>query len=278
MMQGVRLHVYTVCWNEEKILPHFLRHYSKFAEKIVVYDNYSTDSSPDIVKSFNGVEIRRFYTGGYFDDRENIKIKNTAYKESIGKADYVIVVDSDEFLYYQDIITLLSKYRKEGVTLPRTIGYDMVSWLFPNDTSPITETVRLGMKSLNYSKRIIFDPKIEINFAPGCHTCNPLGDIVESKFEDIKVLHYHYIGLVQNISKHRAYKKRLSKFNIKSKLGYQFTWGPIRLLGRFIVYRLNSHDIIRQVPSAISKIFSPSANFLKRRLTESDDRDKRWHL
>ena len=35
----MRIHVYTVSWNEEKIMPHFLRFYGAVADRIVVYDN-----------------------------------------------------------------------------------------------------------------------------------------------------------------------------------------------------------------------------------------------
>jgi glycosyltransferase involved in cell wall biosynthesis len=39
------------CFNEERFLPYFLRHYSTFCDKIFIFDNCSTDKSKEIIKS-----------------------------------------------------------------------------------------------------------------------------------------------------------------------------------------------------------------------------------
>jgi glycosyltransferase involved in cell wall biosynthesis len=274
-MPNLHIHVYTVCYNEEKILPYFLRHYSSFAEKIIVFDNYSTDSSPDIVRSCPIADLRRFNTNGTFNDLENIRIKNKSYKESLGKADFVIVVDMDEFLYHPQILELLRRYKSDGVTLPKTIGYDMISWRFPRSSKPFVENMRIGRESPSYAKRCIFHPEVDINFQVGAHTCNAAGNILESNSADIKLLHYHYLGLLRIIRKHRAFKRRLSQFNLEHKLGYQYTWGALRLVGRFLVYRANSYDIIFGKPSLIASMIARWVNALSRYYW-SDDRDNKW--
>ena len=40
-----RIHVYVVCWNEMDILPFCVDYWKRYAEKVVVYDNGSTDGS-----------------------------------------------------------------------------------------------------------------------------------------------------------------------------------------------------------------------------------------
>ena len=55
----MKIHLYSVCYNEEIILPYYLNHYSKFVDKITVYDNFSTDSSVEILKQ-NNVEVIPF--------------------------------------------------------------------------------------------------------------------------------------------------------------------------------------------------------------------------
>ena len=50
----MKVKVYSICYNEEYMLPFFLQHYS-FAD-IVVYDNESTDNSLEIMKNIE-VEI-----------------------------------------------------------------------------------------------------------------------------------------------------------------------------------------------------------------------------
>src|SRR5690606_2040831 len=115
----IRVHVYTVCWNEAKFLPYFLAHYAQFADRIFVYDNGSTDRSPDIVRAHPKAELRQFDSGGTFDDLSNINVKNNAYKESRGQADFVIVVDADELIYHPAIRELLQRYKEEGITFPK---------------------------------------------------------------------------------------------------------------------------------------------------------------
>ena len=42
--------LYTLLYNEEHILPYFLKHYSQYVNKIVVHNNQSTDTSIQILK------------------------------------------------------------------------------------------------------------------------------------------------------------------------------------------------------------------------------------
>lgn len=52
-----RIHVYTICWNEERFLPYFLRHYGAFAEEITVFDNGSDDNSVAIARAFPNTRV-----------------------------------------------------------------------------------------------------------------------------------------------------------------------------------------------------------------------------
>lgn len=255
-------------------MPFFLKHYSSFAEKIIVYDNYSTDASVDIIRDCSKAELRLFDTGGTFDDQEILRIKNSAYKESLGKADFVIVVDTDELLYHPNIHGLLVKYKRDGVTLPKILGFNMVSWSFPRSSKPITEVVRIGRTSDSYAKRCIFHPSVDINFRVGCHSCLPSSNIVESDVAELKLLHYHYLGLLHCLGKHRVRSKRLSKFNIENNFGYQFRCGILHLLGKFLVDRVNSFDIFSNKPSVFNAVIAPPFNMIKK-LYWTDERRMR---
>jgi glycosyltransferase involved in cell wall biosynthesis len=59
----MKIHVYIISYNEEKLLPFTLDYYSTFCEKIFVYDNYSTDSSDEIYKKYNKVEVIKWDSG-----------------------------------------------------------------------------------------------------------------------------------------------------------------------------------------------------------------------
>ena len=39
------IHLYTICWNEERMLPFFFRHYDQWVDRYVVYDDNSTDAT-----------------------------------------------------------------------------------------------------------------------------------------------------------------------------------------------------------------------------------------
>src|SRR5215204_1670560 len=113
----LRVAVIMPCWNEAVLLPYFFRNYA-WAERILVFDNRSTDDSRAIVKRYPKAEVRDFDTKGVHDDIFLTEIKNTAWKEFRGKGyDYVCVVDGDEFLWAPDIVGLLRRYKMAGITL-----------------------------------------------------------------------------------------------------------------------------------------------------------------
>ena len=45
MQQRDGIHLYTLCWNDRRMLPHFFRHYSFLVDRFFVFDNGSTDGS-----------------------------------------------------------------------------------------------------------------------------------------------------------------------------------------------------------------------------------------
>src|SRR5690606_32463251 len=90
----MKIHAYILTWNESDIIGLVIKHYQKFCDKITIMDNHSSDGTDKIAKSM-GCEVRKFGTR-YFDDAENMKVKNECWKGS--DADWVIVCDADEVL------------------------------------------------------------------------------------------------------------------------------------------------------------------------------------
>lgn len=66
--------VYSPCWNEETILPFYLSHYAKFARTINLFDNQSSDRSPEIIAEFQRqhrdvkIKFGAFHTDGQLRD------------------------------------------------------------------------------------------------------------------------------------------------------------------------------------------------------------------
>ena len=91
------IYAYILCWNEEKILPFTLDHYSHFFDKIYLLDNHSTDRSVEIAKTYEKVEILQFQCTepDKYDDVESAELRSSIYKSwdppgALGKADWCI--------------------------------------------------------------------------------------------------------------------------------------------------------------------------------------------
>jgi glycosyltransferase involved in cell wall biosynthesis len=114
-----QLWVYTFSWNEEKIIPYFLRHYFEHvkADKIIVHDNESTDATRHICNSYPGnVEVRTYSSGGTHSEVAHmVPIRNRCHEEAwrAGVA-WLAVVDCDEFLFHNDFAGCLSRCDASG--------------------------------------------------------------------------------------------------------------------------------------------------------------------
>jgi hypothetical protein len=221
----MRIHAHILSWNEEKILPFTLDYYSKICEKIFVYDNMSTDSSDDIYKKYPKVEVIKWSSNEKFNDLTHIEIKNNSYKDrSRDKGvDWVIVCDCDEILYHPNLIEKLNEYKNEGITIPLICGHDMVSESFPEyDGNLITDKIKIGSERYEpMCKKIIFDPNIDVQYGFGAHNMDSNRSI-HSKEEELKLLHYKFLGkdYVKDLYIKRA--KRLSDFNLKNGFGRHY--------------------------------------------------------
>ncbi len=215
------IHVYTVCWNEEKFLPFFLEHYSAFCDKICVYDNESYYSTLNILAQNPKTKVISYNTGNTFNDLKKNEIANTCWKQSRGKAYYVIVCDTDELLYGKnnDIKKTLQMSRN---TIFRPEGYEMLSEYFPSYEKPLRQQCK-GLPSQYYCKKIIFDPHciVDINYYPGCHEADPRG-YVKTGTSEFLLLHYKRIGVEYIVNRYRTFKERLSKQNIDNKMGMHY--------------------------------------------------------
>ena len=228
------VHYYAVCWNEERMLPFVFRHYDQFVDHYTFYDNYSDDSSEEIIHSHKNTSIVKFKTEG-FDDVAHISIKNNCWKCSRGKADYVIVCDIDEFAFSSNLRKYLQHIHTNHVSMPNPIGFNMYSKTFPsiNNALNITDQVKTGVQDNGYSKCILFDPHrvVEINYDAGAHICHPYGQIVRGG--EYKVLHYKNLDLELVLERTVINAHRLSPTNLKMNLGYAYLYPEERIRKEF---------------------------------------------
>lgn len=204
----MKIDVFTTCYNEEIILPYFIRHYKEFATNITVYDNMSTDSSVKIMEENGGINIIPFDTKGKFEESVLMKIRNSCWKNS--NADWVIVCDTDELIYHPNIINILKNTHATHILAS---GYEMVAEELPTTDRQIYEEIKNGYFKPDYSKPCIFKPfEIhESNFAPGSHTAKPTGNVISINNSGIKLLHYKYLNREVLIKKYSHYATRQSE-------------------------------------------------------------------
>lgn len=228
----VKIYLYTVCYNEEFIIPHFLKHYD-YVDKIFIYDNCSNDNSVKLLKMDPRCEIIKFSSN--FDDTINQYIKNNCWKQHRNLCDYAIVCDIDEFLWINNntsIKNLLQLYKNKNkyVDYLPTLGYNMVSKNVIDSNIRLIDQVKNGVKDNMYSKYNIFNVNTvqDMCYGPGSHICN-----IKTYSNNIHIgpkillLHYKFIGGKKRLRKrYSQFGKRLSQVNKNRKEGLHYLKNP----------------------------------------------------
>ena len=209
------LEIFTVCWNEEKILPDFIKWYRDRVPNclITVYDNMSTDNTFGIALD-NECKVIPFDTGGYMDEQTLMNIRNNCWKQS--EAKWCLVVDADE------LVSLTEQQLEElydlSANIYKCVGYEM----FGTEEDTI-ETLIYGCPSIGYCKPVLFKPNnfTEIGLHPGSHDASPIPK-VETIWGKPVVNMYHTkwrnftngIERAHLLAKRRSEHSRLQGWNI----------------------------------------------------------------
>ena len=173
------LEIFVCTWNEEKILPDFIKWYRSRISNclITIIDNCSTDKTVEIALD-NECKVISFNTNNQMDEKTLMDIRNNCWKDS--EAKWILIVDADELV---DVtLDLLIPIRIGSVF--KCKGFEM----FGNEEDTI-ETLTQGCESAGYCKPVLFKREVvkEINLTPGSHSCNPIPNkyceitIIESK-------------------------------------------------------------------------------------------------
>jgi glycosyltransferase involved in cell wall biosynthesis len=223
----MRIELYTRCWNDAHMLGFFFRHYDRLVSRYVVYDDGSTDGSLDILRAHPRVEIRDF-TYDHPDSRvlSSTSLSNHCWKESRGRADWVIVTDVDEHLNHSDLGAYLRACKQAGVTIIPAIGYQMFSEEFPSPDSLLERDVVLGYRWANMDKLNIFSPDdvSEVDYAPGRHSANPTGNVLLPPRDELRLLHYKFMDFERLYARHGMSAARSRPVDIERRYGAEYFW------------------------------------------------------
>lgn len=221
------VHLYTICWNEEYMLPYFFRHYDAIVDRYVIFDDGSTDNTLTILRQHPKVEIRplpRLDVDSYILAAK--EVHNNAWKESRGKADWVIYTAIDELLYHHDLASYLKQCTKNRITAIPGLGYQMISHEQPTADQSMISLVKSGCPWTNMSKLSIYNPdKIsETKHIEGRHAAAPEGKVVYPEKDEVLNLHYKYLGVNATFNRHAELQNKLGVVDKGNKWGDHYGW------------------------------------------------------
>ncbi|MFC2067705.1 glycosyltransferase family 2 protein [Chloroflexota bacterium] len=228
----VKIAAVTMVYNEALILPYFLRHYGCLDEIRVLYETDTTDESLAILIRAPNVVVEKCHIEGGLDDIEKINIINKTV-QSI-KADWVYVVDPDEFVFPPNGISPSDFLRRQTCDVVRSGMFQVYRNRSDKDLDPslppvpqrihgdpdLFSTITEANRPSNsmYIKPNVVRTSKGIQFLPGHHQIdgNP-------QASDELYVGAHWQMADPSIALHRRMerKARISKRNKVLRMGWQ---------------------------------------------------------
>lgn len=227
----VKIVLITVGWNEANMLTMFLDYYSRQVDKIVYFDNQSTDNTRDVIKDYTmnaaantcEIVVENFDTQNEIDDDQLIYLKNNEWKKYTVDFDWAIIVDVDEFIVpftEQGLREFLASETHYGAV--QSVGYQMFG------SEYVFHDITRGAKYEQYDKVCCWNLHrlIEINYCHGSHRCSPQFAGANTQIHKCacQLRHMKFVGELDDLCKRVAeYQKRLCSKNKKNNWGNQYS-------------------------------------------------------
>jgi hypothetical protein len=167
MSNNTKVQVLSFIYNEEYLLPFFLKHYDWVDQINVIYDKDSNDDTLNILESNPKVKVIPFKFPDMMDDILKVKKVNEEYKK-IRHCNRILLVDADEFIFVDKAKVEAIKHPIINVKLYNVYRHTSESDLDVN--KPIKDQRRHGYFEKMYNKPIIVNTCLDILWGPGNHT------------------------------------------------------------------------------------------------------------
>jgi hypothetical protein len=217
------IHLYCLCWNEERMLPFFFRHYDPLVARYFIFDNGSTDGSLALLAAHPKVTV------GAFRATRTVIMDAPAFYETVwhrsrGQADWIFIVNIDEHLHHPDGLDFFGRCQDRGITAVIANGYQMVSETFPASDDLLWRSVTRGVPSRAFGKLCAFRPDAitRLNYNAGRHGAMPEGRIKLEPKRRLKLLHYKHLGASYVVAREAELRDRISELDRIAGRGQQY--------------------------------------------------------
>lgn len=180
----MKVEVLTFMYNEEFLMPFFLKHYDWVDKIRVILDMDSNDGTLRLLQANPKVEIIPFRFPDMMDDELKVKEINRRYHE-IRDCDRVLLVDADEFVF-----TNKEELKRIGAHVVSVKLFNVYRHRSEKDLD-VHKSIKLqrrhGYLDPSYNKPIIVKPKLDILWGVGNHTVLRVQRILRNP--PLKIIH-----------------------------------------------------------------------------------------
>lgn len=211
------LRVYAITWNYEHFIPDLIKWYKERVDcNITIYDNMSTDLTPEICKDF-GCEVISFNTNGFMDEASLIKIRELCWLNPNHNEPWVCVVDEDEWVNVNEDLLVGADWN-----VNKCVGYE----LFGED-GDTQEDLIFGLPSSGYDKQALFNRNeiLAMNFGAGSHTASPIakeGYGIKYNPNPVEMFHTKWRGWEAGLNRQKSIAPRVSEDSKRKRWNWHY--------------------------------------------------------
>ena len=140
-----------------------------------------------------------------------------------------------------------SEYKKDGITIPVTMGFEMYSNEFPKfePGKYLPRIIKVGEEKSGLNKHVLFNPKeVNMRYSYGSHQSYPTGNVVYNTEIDLFVLHYKFLSHDYLVKKGSYGAQRRSQAAKDTLMAYHWDINSIMSLEEYNKITSNGMRII----------------------------------